>query len=380
MPEDGFPHWQGYRVVDGSLGWELNDIREYYEREESIPFGTRIAKPSNPAVEEVGIEFYDDRIEVPAEVGYTDHISVPDEYKLSNARVGPMYRSEWPNVEELLLDCGTGPRWEGFTEYRGDPRPVIDHMPRRETALQQEWEKRRRDGRFLKVIIAARDGQTGVGKTMLAVELAKSWDDDWSVDRASNDPQEFLRKWRNLPPGSVLIGDEAEQMADARRSMASENLDITHAFATLRYRQVSSILTLPDASNIDVRLRKAADFIVMVHDRGEAVVYRSKIEDGTGKPYRERCHKLTWDAIDEDEDYQNLEDMKADRMENYEDEAYYKDDEDGGESAVDPDELRRDGRDEVIREMAADGMTQKEIGEIVGLDRTTVSKIVNADG
>jgi predicted XRE-type DNA-binding protein len=118
----------------------------------------------------------------------------------------------------------------------------------------------------------------------------------------------------------------------------------------------------------------------MVHDRGEAVVYRSKIEDGTGKPYRERCHKLTWDAIDEDEDYQDLEDMKADRMENYEDEAYYKDDEDGGESAVEPDELRRDGRDEVIREMAADGMTQKEIGEIVGLDRTTVSKIVNADG
>lgn len=71
--------------------------------------------------------------------------------------------------------------------------------------------------------------------------------------------------------------------------------------------------------------------------------------------------------------------MKAERMENYADNYAYGDNED----EVDPDQVRHEAemekRNELIERMSELDYTQKETAEVVDLDRSTVSRILNSN-
>jgi hypothetical protein len=240
------------------------------------------------------------------------------------------------------------------------------------------WQKRQSDGRDMKVITTARDAATGTGKTTLAVVLSKFFDENgWSADKATLSPEKYVEKYTELEPGSVLLGDEAEQMADPRRAMTEQNVTLTQYWATMRQWRVSTIVTLPSASMLDKRLKELMDVRINVQERGLAVAYEKKVDDHSGQIKEKRMHRIRWDALDGDRDYQQLNQKKKERMENYNDRAYYMSDDSA--ELQDPDVAVQEYRDERIRHAANElELTQSQIADVFDLSRPRVSQIVNA--
>jgi hypothetical protein len=160
--------------------------------------------------------------------------------------------------------------------------------------------------------------------------------------------------------------------------MSNQNVKLSHLWATMRFREIYSIITLPSASMLDKRLKELADLKIVVHNRGTAVAYKTKIDDHDGSYRAKRLCRLRWDSMDDDREYQRLTDKKAERMRNYADTfAYGGDDGDGDD--LDPEQAQRDYRLQVIERMSASGYTQEEIADALPdiSDRSTVSKLLN---
>jgi len=127
------------------------------------------------------------------------------------------------------------------------------------STLWSIYRKRRARNRDLKIIITSRDSQTGTGKTTLAMWLALHFDNHgFSADQVTLHPEEFLKLYKQNAAGSVIIMDEAEQL-DSRRSMSNKNVEFWNLWQTMRYRQITSILTLPTRSALDKRGLELSD-------------------------------------------------------------------------------------------------------------------------
>lgn len=272
------------------------------------------------------------------------------------------------------------------TEYRirynYDPRPVYVQVPPEHdmNQLNNIWESRRSQSRDLKMLITARDAQTGTGKTTLAVALAKSWDAvGWDASKATLSPSEYVDRYTELESGEVLIGDEMEQMADPRRSMSQQNITLTQYWSTMRQWEVSTICTLPSAAMVDKRLRELMDVRINVIRRGVAVAYEKKIDDHSGEVREKRLHRIRWGAMDDDDDYRELARMKKRHMENFNETAYFMAEDDEEEQKT-PEEAVKEKRNKWIREMYDKGYKQKEIAAVFDLSRPRVSQIVGKEG
>lgn len=341
-----------------------------------------------------GINVYDDRIVIPldtcrrvndtADDGELDDFSRLMWRIMDKMRIMESETTRGETRYNLGLWKKTDTERNYTTDHRKtDPRPIYARLPKdhRKNELQKLYERRRRDGRTLLAIIIARDAATGTGKTTLACQLAKDWDTHgWTADRATLDPGTYADKYtdENTPKKSVLILDEAEQAADNRRSMSGQNVKLSHLWATMRFREIYSIVTLPSASMLDKRLKELADVKIVVHNRGTAVAYKTKIDDHDGSYRAKRLCRLRWEPMDDDPEYQKLTQKKAERMENYAETFAYGDDDD---DQPDPDQARRDYRRQVIERMSSGGWTQQEIADALPdiSDRSTVSKILNSD-
>jgi len=145
------------------------------------------------------------------------------------------------------------------------------------------YRKRRRQNRDLKIIITSRDSQTGTGKTTLGLWLALHFDvHGFGPDQVTLHPREFLKLYKQNTAGSVIIMDEAEQL-DARRSMSQKNVDFWNLWQTMRYRQITSILTLPTRSALDKRGLELSDIWIQVTERGFARVHEVGVGDYDGQ-------------------------------------------------------------------------------------------------
>jgi len=257
---------------------------------------------------------------------------------------------------------GMNPRdWSVAYLYTPEQHPIGD-----------VYERRRSDGRMMNVIVTARDSQTGTGKTTLAVALAHHWDEHgWTAEKATLDPGEYQDMYGKVNQGAVLILDEAEQAADNRRSMSDQNLALSHLWATMRFKQVSSIITLPTVTMLDKRLKELADHRIHVVKRGIAKVYKVKVEDtGQHQIFEENTGWVKWGARDDDEEYQRLSEKKAERMKDY------SVSDDDGEDLPSPQEVEKRTRNDLIRKMNEE-LTHQQIADIVGLSRPAITQIVN---
>lgn len=166
----------------------------------------------------------------------------------------------------------------------------------------------------VKIIVTSHNSKTGLGKTTLSILMAHAWDKHgWSAEeKAFMNAYKFHNAYKESKPGSVLIFDEIEQEADARRAMSSKNVDLTQMIATDRFRNLVSIYTLPAVSMLDNRMMEMADYWVNVMKRGEAHPYKIYVNDFTGDVIRSRIGKddkdddgetLNW--LDPNQDYPN---------------------------------------------------------------------------
>lgn len=162
----------------------------------------------------------------------------------------------------------------GDTSLKPDPNAYVHQLHERRHAQEGD----------VKVVITQRDSDTGGGKSTLAVWLALCWDQHgWDGGKkGTTDPQRLIDLFGELPPHSVAILDEAEEL-DARRAMKDENIEFSKKWMKARTRQIDSILTLPTTSALDVRMKELAHLRLHVINQGRAKVYEVTVDDRSGE-------------------------------------------------------------------------------------------------
>jgi len=193
----------------------------------------------------------------------------------------------------------------------------------RQSKFFAEYLNRLVTGRDMHVIVTA-GSETGVGKTTLAASLAIIMDQQgWTAEKAAvANAAEYSQKYDQVEPGSVLILDEAEKAADARRGMSKESVEVSQAFATKRYQQVFGMLTAPSKGWVDNRLGSdSADYWIqalqtdMGRIKGEAKVYRLKNNEHYEQEYTERTEHIHWPNLDWHEEFRRLDKRKREILE-----------------------------------------------------------------
>jgi hypothetical protein len=250
-------------------------------------------------------------------------------------------------------------------EADGEPYQMSPDDP-----LWQLAKTRMAKGRDLKIVWTARDSATGVGKTTGAGWLGLSWNpvfarEFWRAEtNATLDVNEDFELYRSLPPGSVLVLDEAESL-DARRSMKQENVDFSHDWMMLRKRQIISVLTLPSPSALDSRLEELADVWINSTKRGAAEVHGIQILDyGSRDRQTPKTHTLRFPDVSMHPELEELDSMKDKKIQrDYE-----------NDQPPDPDEVERQTKLELAQRMRDEGDSVREVADRVQMSRSWVSK------
>jgi len=264
----------------------------------------------------------------------------------------------------------------------GPMQPALERKNFRESQFFAEYLNRLVSGRDMHIIVTA-GSETGVGKTTLAVSLALMMDQrGWTAEKAAVAmPDKYSALYDQVGPGSVLLLDEAEKAADARRGMKKESVNLTQDFATKRYQQVFGILTAPTKSWVDKRLgADAADYWIQALDtdmgriKGEAIVYRLRTNEIAGSNYVKRAEVIEWPKLDWHPEFLKLDQRKQDLLEDDEGSQYVHTD----KIAEIKETVRKDSRmaveNELIENMRDQGYSQNDIGNALGLTQQAVSK------
>jgi len=257
------------------------------------------------------------------------------------------------------LDPGDVPVVNG---YRLDPQ-----MPLHQLAC-----KRMHLGRDLKIIVTAKNSDTGVGKTTAAGWLALSWTPlfaghDWWADpeeptegMGTLNPGEYFKIigkiGEDFNSGTVVIVDDAEEL-DARRSMQNLNVKFSQRWMLMRLKQAITILTLPSPSSIDTRLEELADVWINITRRGKGLVHDIRVQSyGQRKVMTKKKHTFEFPNVADHPEIEKLDGMKRDKIDDWDAEA-------SDEDVPDPEEVERDTLVETAQQMRDNGFTGQEIAE-----------------
>ncbi len=266
----------------------------------------------------------------------------------------------------------------------GPVAPLARRPELRKSKFFAEYLNRLVTGRDMHVLVTA-GGETGVGKTTLAVVLALIMDQHgWHAGKAAvANPDHYSVLYDKVAPGSVLILDEAEKAADSRRGMTKESVNLTQDFATKRYQQVFGILTAPTKSWVDKRLGDdAVDYWIQAQEtdmgriKGEGRTFRLKVNEHAGQSYETYYETIHWPALDWHDSFNELDERKTQILESDEESPYIHRDEYEEQIQTVRKETRKEYRNQIIEKMVDSGYKQTEVADVLDVSQATVSNIV----
>ncbi len=253
--------------------------------------------------------------------------------------------------------------------------------------LGQIAKRKLRNDNDIKIIIQGANSQTGIGKTTLAIQLCRFIDDTWNAEQKSFiDIQDYLEFCISCEKGSAVLIDEIEAGADSRRAMSSDNVDLSHGWATLRARNLAHVATLPSISMLDKRMLELADFWILVKRRGIAQPFQVNVNNFNPsklpqrKPFPGDEHIKFRDIPSNDQDKRYLDEIKDEMIKS------------DGTSKIPKAEhereikrakrqARKEKRNEAIKEIyEITDLSTTELSELdfVGVSQGQVSNIINS--
>lgn len=256
------------------------------------------------------------------------------------------------------------------------------------------------------IFVDAENARKGVAKTSGAVAVARllsrAFRYQLQFDDLTLSGSQYLRRYQEHPgqqQPSVLVLDEfvGAGAGDARRAMATQNVDFGRAWQLLRSKRVVTLATLPDWNEADKRLQKYADYRIWCREKPIGIFQAYKVTvpfnasgQGTGVRtkglgYGERTRRIAFPNMDGQNDpyYQNLTEQKNELVDASSwDADDLQEDEEGEEEQLDPDDLvRREAIKYAIRLYEPwnddNGVSQEEVSKALLRDDWSDSWVGN---
>jgi len=247
--------------------------------------------------------------------------------------------------------------------------------------------KRAAQRRDLTVLVADWNLERGSGKTTLAMRLAQACDrteEGFTEDKATLSAEELTDAYTREAPRSSLLLDEGQAAASNRRAMSGINEALRQIVGMGRVEQKYLFLTAPGVHQVDKDVRNMCDVWIFVRKVGEAQMFRVRYNPFGNHELTDDWGTLTWpgDLPGHLEDvYEALTAEKKRRLRGEgEDGQGYVDAETAATRAEKAAEsAERQKRDELVRRIYenTEGMTQKKLGDAVGLSRSRVADILS---
>jgi hypothetical protein len=242
-----------------------------------------------------------------------------------------------------------------------------------------------------RIIVDAEGASTGVGKTSLAVSIAKlcakAFDYSMVHDDLTLSGQQYLNRWREHPgpeqPSVILLDELAGAGAgDARRAMSTENVNLGRSWQLMRKKRVVTITTLPHWSDADKRMRRFADYrlyclerpigyfrpyeVTATFDRGDV---RTVSYDDDPDRFRFPNMASIGDPL-----YEHVTTLKDDLLAS---DAFDADDVADIEDEPDPEEVEREQKVTDAQRARNKGLSTREVADIVDMSQSWVQKYTN---
>lgn len=261
------------------------------------------------------------------------------------------------------------------------------------TALYQRWEHRvahePTNDYLICISPSSRTAVSGTGKTTLATGLAKKF--DLSPDGFDAGKKATLSAGTlgydiipDVAEGSAVILDEAQGTPgggsglNSRRAMKTETIETIGSILANRDKRLTVILVVQRYEQLDPTIYPMTDSWLLIRrgpsdpDGPIAAHHMVTVEDydlQSPDVKTPRLELLSWPSLpDDDEDYRMMEKKKQ--------LAKTKGGGDGEEDDT-PGEIPKPLRDEKIKHLYEDGVTQDTIADTFDLTQPTVSEIIN---
>ena len=277
------------------------------------------------------------------------------------------------------------------------PEPAIPEQQRENpfpegTFLHSQFEDVLSEQRDIIIIVDDYRGRRGTGKTVFSLKLAQAMDqtaEGVTKEKVSLQPEEIRNAYSSQPRGSALVVDEGEVGASNREAMSKTNQALREIMSMGRVEQKYVVVNAPIKSFIDKDIQKLSDVWISMVRRGQGLVHHLK-----WMPYQETLHTpkkglASMDDIPRNTSlrdvYNYLTQKKQERIQG----------EDGQEFIPLPEhqeklqkkakEARKDGRNDAVRgimnhpEVQETAISQRMVGQALGVTQQTVSNILNDD-
>lgn len=95
------------------------------------------------------------------------------------------------------------------------------------------------------------DGEEGCGKSVLAMQFAKYFDPNLTMENITFDADQFMERLRNAEKNSCIVLDEAFNAANSRAAMTEVNRSMIGVATEMRQRNLFIIMVLPTFFDLD---------------------------------------------------------------------------------------------------------------------------------
>jgi len=273
-------------------------------------------------------------------------------------------------------------------EASTDTEDAVPEIPEN-CPLGKLHRKRVAQRRDLTVLIADWNLERGSGKTTLAMRLAEACDrtrEGLTSEKATLSAEQLTDAYTSQPRGSSLVLDEGEAAASNRRSMSGVNEALRQIVGMGRVEQKYLFLTAPGVHQVDKDIRNMCDVWIFVRELGEAQMFRVRFNPFGNHELTDDWGTLTWPGELPGQLQSVYDDLTAEKERRLRGEG---DDGQGYVDAAEADkraekaaeEAERQARDNLLRQIynSTDDMTQKQLGDAVGLSRSRIGDILSEE-
>jgi len=131
------------------------------------------------------------------------------------------------------------------------------------------------------------DGAEGTGKSVMAMQLARAFDDTFHIGNVCLTPEEFLESIKNASKGQAIVYDEAYRGLSSRQAMSQINKLIVSVMMEMRQKNLIVIIVLPTIFMLD-------RYVAIFRSKGLFHVYTNKGKRGYWLFYNEYEKKLLY--------------------------------------------------------------------------------------